>query len=131
MKSYWVYILRCRDGSYYTGITNNIERRLEEHSLGIDGRCYTVKRRPVKLMYKAEFRDVGEAIAYEKQIKRWSRAKKEAMIHGYEEQLHMLAVCKNDTYFKYREINLIRIRINGNINDALVSSRAKTRDRHF
>ncbi len=107
-KTYYVYILRCRDGSYYTGITNDFERRLEEHQAGTDGKCYTTRRRPVKLVYRSEFQDVGEAIAYEKQIKRWSRSKKEAIILGRESELHMLAVCNNKTHFSYKEIDSMR-----------------------
>lgn len=108
MKTYYVYILRCRDGSYYTGITNDFERRLQEHSEGTDGKCYTVKRRPVKLVYRVEFQEVNFAISYEKQIKRWSRAKKEAMIHGQEELLHQLAECKDESHFSYRFIDTFR-----------------------
>lgn len=89
MKTYYVYILRCRDGSYYTGITNDFARRLQEHSDGTDRQCYTVKRRPVKLVYKAEFREVGDAIHWEKIVKGWSRRKKEAMIIGDQETLEL------------------------------------------
>jgi putative endonuclease len=104
-KTYYVYILRCRDGSYYTGITNDFERRLEEHAAGTDGKCYTVKRRPVKLIYRSEFQDVNEAIHWEKIVKRWSRAKKEALIRGQYEDLPSLSVCANGTHYRaYKNI---------------------------
>ena len=82
MKQYFVYILLCSDNSYYTGITNNIERRLYEHESGLDPRAYTYKRRPVKLVFQEMFNDIHQAIAFEKQIKGWKRAKKEAIING-------------------------------------------------
>jgi putative endonuclease len=80
MKKYYVYILKCSDKSYYTGITNNIERRLDEHNEGINDNAYTHDRRPVELVFTMEFNDVNEAIAFEKQVKGWSRKKKEAII---------------------------------------------------
>ncbi|MAU96804.1 MAG: hypothetical protein CMP81_22635 [Fulvimarina sp.] len=79
-----VYILRCADGSYYTGLTKQpIESRLWEHNAGIcDG--YTKKRRPVELVFSESHDRMLDAIAREKQIKGWSRAKKEALIaHRY------------------------------------------------
>ncbi len=79
-KCYLVYILRCSDESYYTGITNNIERRIAEHQTGKSRSCYTFKRRPVTLLFVQSFLDVKDAIAFEKQVKGWSRAKKEALI---------------------------------------------------
>jgi putative endonuclease len=82
VKLYYVYILLCSDGSYYTGFSNDPERRFAEHSQGIDPECYTYKRRPLKLVYTVAFLDPVEGIEFEKQIKRWSRAKKEALIRG-------------------------------------------------
>ena len=81
MKNYYVYILRCSDQSYYTGVTNNLEIRLAEHQSGfIKG--YTSARLPVKLMFSANFNDINQAIRFEKQIKGWSRNKKVALING-------------------------------------------------
>ncbi len=75
-----VYIVRCCDGSYYTGLTKQeIEARVWEHNQGIyDG--YTRKRRPVELVFTETYDRITEAIERERQIKGWSRAKKEALI---------------------------------------------------
>ena len=80
MKTYFVYILKCSDGSYYTGFTNNLERRMLEHSEGKNKDCYTFDKRPLELVWFEIFNDVLNAIAIEKQIKGWSRIKKEALI---------------------------------------------------
>ncbi|WP_416865313.1 MAG: GIY-YIG nuclease family protein [Imperialibacter sp.] len=80
MNQYTVYILKCADGSYYTGVTNDIDRRLYEHKIGYDTKSYTFKRRPVELVFKEHFGEINKAIAFEKQIKGWSRAKKEALM---------------------------------------------------
>ena len=77
--SFYVYILRCADGSYYTGHTDNIEHRLAEHHEGrIPG--YTSSRRPVELVFQEEFPTRLEALEMERRIKGWSRHKKEALI---------------------------------------------------
>ena len=75
-----VYILRCSDGSYYTGLTKQeIEARVWEHNAGTyDG--YTAKRRPVELVFTETYDRIIDAIARERQIKGWSRRKKEALI---------------------------------------------------
>lgn len=91
MKQYFVYILLCSDQSYYTGVTNNVDKRFAEHEAGIDPTCYTFKRRPLNLMCVERFLDVNQAIAREKQIKGWRRAKKEALINGDYESLPRLA----------------------------------------
>lgn len=91
MKLLFVYILECADGSYYTGITNNLERRLMEHQSGKNPEAYTFSRRPVELKYYAEFTDFYLAIDKEKQIKRWSNAKKKALIEGNFERLVLLS----------------------------------------
>ena len=91
MKYYYVYILKCSDGSYYTGVTNDIERRLDEHRIGINKASYTYSRRPVNLVYHEYFMDINEAIDFEKQIKGWSRAKKEALIKGDWDEIVVLS----------------------------------------
>ena len=79
-KNYYVYILKCSDQSYYTGVTSCLEKRLFEHCQGFDAKCYTYSKRPLKLKFTAEFQDINEAIARDKQIKGWTRKKKEALI---------------------------------------------------
>lgn len=96
-KTLYVYILKCSDGSYYTGVTNNVERRFIEHNSGRNEKSYTASRRPVQLVFVRAFNSPMEAIRYEKQLKNWSRAKKEALIEGNFNKLHELASCKNST----------------------------------
>ena len=81
MKQYYVYIVKCSDGSYYIGITNNLERRLYEHNLGLNKSAYTFDKKPVVLKWFEAFADVNQAILIEKKIKGWSRKKKEALIN--------------------------------------------------
>jgi putative endonuclease len=77
-----VYIVICADGAYYTGLTRKeVETRVSEHNLGINA-DFTSRRRPVRLVWSARFEQLTEAIATERQIKGWSRAKKEALIRG-------------------------------------------------
>ena len=79
--AFWVYILRCADNSYYTGHTENLEKRIAEHQAGeIEG--YTHTRRPVKLVFSEEFPSREEALGRERQIKGWNRKKKEALMRG-------------------------------------------------
>ena len=99
MESAWVYILRCSDGSYYTGKTQNLELRIAQHQNGTY-RGYTYKRRPVLVVYVQSFPTYIEAIQAERQIKGWSRAKKEALIRGDYELLHDLSVCRNASHYK-------------------------------
>jgi predicted GIY-YIG superfamily endonuclease len=101
MRSSWVYILKCSDGSYYTGCTTNLGKRISEHVHRlIDG--YTTKRLPVKLVWSQEFPEIRFAIQAERQIKGWSRKKKEALIKGDLDLLHNLAECKNVTNYRFR-----------------------------
>ncbi|MBU0476018.1 MAG: GIY-YIG nuclease family protein [Bacteroidetes bacterium] len=95
MKGF-VYILECADGSYYTGSTNDLERRLLEHQSG-EGANHTKIRQPIKLVYSKEFSKVSEAFYREKQIQKWSRKKKEALINNNCNKLHELSECQNDS----------------------------------
>ncbi len=79
--AFWVYVLRCGDGSYYTGQTDNLELRLAEHEAGEGGR-YTTGRGPVSLVFAQECASRTQAMALERQIKGWSRQKKEALTRG-------------------------------------------------
>ena len=77
----WLYILKCSDGSYYTGSTNSLPLRISQHQAG-EGSVYTRSRLPVELVYAQEFPSEHEAFLRERQVKGWSRAKKEAVIRG-------------------------------------------------
>ena len=78
--SWFVYIVRCKDGSYYTGITTNVDRRIREHNESCRGARYTRNRRPVKLVWQSLALERSFAAHCEYYIKRLSRAKKEAYI---------------------------------------------------
>lgn len=90
-REYFVYILRCSDGSYYTGVTNDIERRLWQHRIGFMKSCYTYTRRPLALVYIESTNDIYAAISREKQIKRWSHKKKHALSCNDESTLRACA----------------------------------------
>lgn len=95
VEQYTVYILACSDKSYYTGVTNDVDRRLYEHQNAINPESYTAKRRPLILVFCEHFKDINDPIAFEKQIKGWSRKKKEALISSNWEQLKELSHCTN------------------------------------
>lgn len=94
---FYVYILQCADGKLYTGFTNNISRRLEEHQKGLNKSAYTYSRRPVKLIFQQEFNDVFQAKRFERKIKKWSVKKKIALADGDFDRLKLLSICQNDT----------------------------------
>ncbi|OJV14677.1 MAG: hypothetical protein BGO21_18415 [Dyadobacter sp. 50-39] len=100
MKSYYVYIAKCADDSYYTGLTNDLQRRLAEHNTGKDSGSYTFTRRPVEIVFANEFNDIRQAIAFEKQVKGWSRKKKEAIISDKWEDLRKLSECQNGSHYR-------------------------------
>jgi putative endonuclease len=81
-------------------MTNSIDRRLEEHRLGLNIDCYTYKKRPLTLIYDQEFIQFNQAEYYEKKIKKWSRSKKLALANEDFELLKDLSICKNDTNYK-------------------------------
>jgi len=91
----WMYILKCSDGSYYTGSTNNLEFRLCQHENG-EGANHTKRRLPVKLVYFEEYPRIDDAFYREKQIQGWNRRKKEALINGENRSLPKLAVAYRD-----------------------------------
>ena len=91
----WVYILRCSDGSYYVGITRtSLESRIAQHNAGAF-QGYTVTRRPVELIFSQWFDRITDAIENERKLKKWSRAKKEALIRGDFASLQQLAKRKS------------------------------------
>jgi putative endonuclease len=79
--TFWVYLLRCADGSYYAGHTDDLDKRIGEHTTGACG-GYTASRLPVELVFSQSCPTRIEALAFERQIKGWSRAKKEALTRG-------------------------------------------------
>ncbi len=79
--SYFVYILQCADGTYYTGSTNDVEKRVLTHNTSKTGAKYTKSRRPVRLVYQEELEDKGKALTRENEIKRLSRAEKIRLVH--------------------------------------------------
>ena|SRR6478609_8111631 len=96
--NYFVYIVECSDGLYYTGVTNDVERRISEHNEGIHEISFTYKRRPVTLRYWLRFSDINQAIAWEKQVKGWSRKKKEALFNEDWNEIQKLAKSKPSKY---------------------------------
>jgi predicted GIY-YIG superfamily endonuclease len=102
MLEFYVYILECNDGSYYTGQTDNIEARISMHKQGLITTCYTFIRRPVKVVHVSTFASRGEAIGAEQQIKGWSRKKKEAFIKENFDLLQKLSNAKNNAKNKLK-----------------------------
>jgi putative endonuclease len=88
---YFVYILLCSDDTYYTDVTNNINRREKEHLEGYNESSYTHYRQPTLLVYQDEFQYIDKAIAREKQLKKWSQAKKRALINDYADRLPLFS----------------------------------------
>jgi predicted GIY-YIG superfamily endonuclease len=91
MRYFFLYILKCNDDSYYVGHTDDIDRRLDEHVFGKIKTCYTYKRRPIELVFTDGFSTRDEAFFAERQIKKWTRKKKEALIKQNWNQLSKLA----------------------------------------
>ena len=88
--SYIVYILRCSDGTFYTGLTSDLPKRILEHESGVLPNSYTYSRRPVHLAWSHEFPTHDDAICFERQIKGWNRAKKKALIKDDWELIHQI-----------------------------------------
>jgi putative endonuclease len=94
-----MYVLECADGSYYTGSTTDLERRLWQHQNGC-GANHTAKKLPVKLVYCEFFDRVSDAFKREKQVQGWTRRKKEALMADDSYLLHHLAKCQNESHFR-------------------------------
>ncbi|NRT15143.1 putative endonuclease [Flavobacterium sp. 28A] len=105
MKLYYVYLLKCKDDSYYVGFSSNLEKRVVEHNAGKYRDAYTYKRRPVNLVWFQDFTDPSQAIVFEKKIKKWSRAKKEALINDDFNLLPLLSQCKNESHSKNKGLD--------------------------
>ena len=82
-ESHYVYVLECADGSFYTGYTTDVERRVAEHDAG-EGAKYTRGRAPVELIYKERFESRSAAMKREYEIKQLSRARKERLVDDSE-----------------------------------------------
>jgi len=78
---WWVYLVRCRDGSYYCGITTDLDKRIAQHNKG-KGAKYTSGRYPVTLLWSRDFLSEGGARSFEYRVKKWGRIKKEKLIRG-------------------------------------------------
>jgi predicted GIY-YIG superfamily endonuclease len=78
---FYVYILRCADGSYYVGSAQNVAARVKAHNDG-HGAAFTFKHRPVRVVYSEAFDSKVQAVTRERQLKRWSRPKKVALVAG-------------------------------------------------
>ena len=89
----YMYSLLCSNGKYYTGSTNDMDKRLAEHQNG-EGSNYTRKHLPVELVYLEEFRRIDDAFKREKQVQGWGRKKKEALIKGNFDELPELSLSK-------------------------------------
>ena len=98
----YMYILLCGNGSFYTGSTINLKKRLEEHQQGI-GSNHTKRYQPVELVYYETFERIDQAFEREKQVQRWSHDKKEALINGNISDLKMLAGCRNSSHYKNKQ----------------------------
>ncbi len=105
MKTYYVYILKYSDDLLYIGITNDLERRFEEHQKGLNKTCFTFIRRPLELIFNQVFNDVGQAIYFEKKIKNWSSKKKLALANENYDMIEILSECRNVTHHKYKPDN--------------------------
>jgi putative endonuclease len=90
-KILYLYILDCSDGSYYVGVTNDLELRIYQHNTDNKPTSYTYFRRPVKLAYHTYFTDFNLAFTWETKIKKWSHAKKKALVEGNFDLLKLLA----------------------------------------
>ena len=89
--NFYVYILECNDGTFYTGFTDDVDRRVHEHQIGFYANAYTYGRRPVTLKFHVGFTDKEAALDFEKQVKGWRREKKIAVIEGRWDDLPELA----------------------------------------
>jgi putative endonuclease len=100
--TFWVYILRCADQSYYTGHTDNLEQRIGQHQTRAFPGCYTATRLPIELVFSQPFTTRIEALESEQQIKGWSRKKKEAMMRGDWAKVSQLAISKTTPAIPYK-----------------------------
>ncbi len=123
-EAFYVYVILCNDNSYYTGLTDDLMRRFEEHINGLYETCYTFKKRPLILEYYETIPFLKDAVERERQIKGWSKAKKKALIQGNFHMLQLLSQCNNLSHHKYKNIEQ---NINPNLDSArLLHNRPST-----
>lgn len=92
--AFYVYILRCADGRYYVGHTDDLDRRMAQHGDGTAS-AFTAKRRPLRLLWATDCPSRAAAFDLERQLKGWSRAKKEAFMRGDYDALPALSRSRN------------------------------------
>ena len=92
-RSFFVYILRCSDGSFYVGHSTDVSERIAAHNAG-RGAVWTSCRTPVVLVYKEAFATEADAVVRERQFKRWTHAKKNALVQGNLASLKRLSRCR-------------------------------------
>jgi putative endonuclease len=115
---YYVYILLCSDKSYYTGLTDDLDQQYFHHQIGKFLTCYTFKRRPVQLVYYETHILLEDAILRDEQIKKWSRAKKKALIEANFDRLKRLSECDNFSHYKYQAIRRADVQNNEDLDCA-------------
>ncbi|HZH86309.1 MAG TPA: GIY-YIG nuclease family protein [Brumimicrobium sp.] len=99
MAKGYMYILECSNGSYYTGSTKYLKKRVKEHQ-DREGANHTKQNLPIKLVYYEEFSRIDTAFYREKQVQRWSKKKKVELISKDLKGLHIAAGCKNESHYK-------------------------------
>ena len=105
---YAIYILKCSDGSYYTGSIKDLDARVPEHQTGAHSDAYTFNRRPVQLVWSEVVETYPEAFQWEHRIKGWSRAKKEALIRGDIDGIHEIVKAERKQREKNKKEKLSR-----------------------
>ena len=120
-EAYYVYIILCNDGSYYTGLTDDLIRRFQEHIDGFYETCYTFKRRPLELKYYETIPFLKDAVERETQLKGWSKEKKKTLIESNLHKLQLLSECQNMTHSKYKDIDKDSIPIDEILDSARTS----------
>ncbi|MBL8046559.1 MAG: GIY-YIG nuclease family protein [Anaerolineales bacterium] len=108
----YVYVLKCKDGSYYTGMTDNLERHMEQHHAGTFEDSYTQSRRPVVLVWSESFTHHDDAFRRERQIKAWSRKKKGAWIRSHSSKdlartLRLRSGCLSQNEGRIKKLDLV------------------------
>ncbi|MFK7755738.1 MAG: GIY-YIG nuclease family protein [Flavobacteriales bacterium] len=98
----YMYILECCGGSFYTGSTVDLARRVTQHQSG-NGSNFTRDRLPIKLLYSEKYDRIDYAFTREKQVQKWSRAKKIALMNGDLNELHEKAKCLNKTHYSNKQ----------------------------